>query len=184
MSIHFHLSSSWDKIFRHETQLTVLHYLQQQHKTIWPYYTISSNTKPYDHITLSAAATQNHMTILHYQQQHKTLWAYYIISSSNTKPYDHYTISSNTKPYDHITLSAAATQNHTTILHYQQQHKTLWPYYIISSSNTKSHDHIKLSTANIKPYDHITLSAAATQYNMTIVYYQQQQPKPHVHVTL
>jgi uncharacterized protein YeaO (DUF488 family) len=48
----------------------MLLYQQQQHKTTLLCYSISrSNTKPHDHITLSAAATQNHMTMLYYPQQ-------------------------------------------------------------------------------------------------------------------
>jgi len=129
--------------------MTMLHYQQQQRKTIWPCYTInSSNTKPHDQVTLSTAATQNHMTMLHYQQQqqHKTIRPCYTINSSN-----------NTKPYNHVTLSTATTQNHMTMLYYQQQqHKTTWPCYTTNSSNTKPYDHVILSTAaatsGYKPY--------------------------------
>ena len=132
MSIHFHLSSSWDKIFRHETHLTVSYYQQQQSKTTWSYSSIKSGlTKPYDHIKIPTAATQNHMTMLHYQQQQQ-------------------------QTHDHLTLSAAATQNHMTILHYQQQqHKTTWPCYIISSNNTKLHDYVTLSAAATR--NHMTM---------------------------
>jgi hypothetical protein len=97
--------------------MTILQYQQQQHKTIWPYYIISSNntkpydhpnssnTKPYDHSTIPTAATQNLVTILHYQQQqHKIIWTCYTINSNNTNPYEHVTLwtaaaTSGYKPY-------------------------------------------------------------------------------------
>ena len=139
--------------------MTILQY-QQQRKTTWPCYFISSsNTKPHDYVTLSTAATQNHMTMLHYQQQHKTIWPYYTIKSNNTKP------------HDHIALSTSATQNHMVMLHYQHNsntkqygHRTLsaaaikttCPCYTISSENTKSYDHATLpaeaATSGYKPY--------------------------------